>query len=172
MTDIVDALLAEAEAAMAEMRAAALRARALHARAELMRHMRGTAAKMRGRPLNEAAALVAREWMKAWQLDDAAYANVSTPVARFTRAFCFDALASTDATQAEILAAMTGLDTALSTLGTSIADQMAWRSECAHAWWDLVVPAPADVPDRASVPLLRNGVAFWENGCAERCRGA
>ncbi len=44
MTDVVDELLQEADRAVAAMREAAIRARALHARAELMRHMRTTAA--------------------------------------------------------------------------------------------------------------------------------
>jgi hypothetical protein len=172
MTDVVDDLLAEAAAAIADMREAALRARTLHARAELLRHMRGTAARMRDRPLDEAATRVAGEWMQAWQLDAAAYAAVSAPVARFTRAFCENARAANAATQHEILAAMHTLDAALATQGTSIADQMAWRSECAYGWWDLVAPTPTDLPARASVPRHVPGTPFWETGCAERCRGA
>ena len=46
MPDIVDTMLAEADAAIAAMQAAAMHARALHARAELLRHLRTTAAKL------------------------------------------------------------------------------------------------------------------------------
>ncbi len=80
MPHVVDEMLHEAESAIAAMRAAALRARALHANAELMRHMRTTAAKLATRPLAEAAALVAGDWMKAWHLDGTAYAEISPPM--------------------------------------------------------------------------------------------
>ncbi len=172
MTDLVDELLAEADAAIAAMQAAALRARALHAKAELMRHMRGTAAKLSKLPLNEAAEKVAGEWMKAWQLDATAYAALSGDVRRFTLAFCRNAQGETAATQQEIRDAIVALDTALAGHGTSIADQMAFRSECAHGWWDLVVPRPGGLPPRAFVPLHVPGTAFWDTACAERCRPA
>ena len=40
------------------------------------------------------------------------------------------------------------LDEALAREGTSISEQMAWRSQCAHGWWELVAPTPADLPGR------------------------
>ncbi len=171
--DVVDNLLREAEQAIVAMRAAALHARRLHATAELMRHMRTTAAKMRARPLEEAAALVAGEWMKAWHIDGDFYAAIEGPVGRFTRAFCVDVRGSTVQTQREIAEAIAGVEVALAGQGTSIADQMAWRSECAHGWWDVVVPTPADLPhraERAGMPRYQAGMPFWETGCAPHCR--
>jgi len=50
---------------------------------------------------------------------------------------------------------------------------MAWRSECAHGWWDLVEPVPVDLPgrkERPSVPQRAPGTPFWEAGCASFCR--
>jgi hypothetical protein len=170
---VVDGMLDEAARAIEAMRAAALHARNLHARAELMRHMRTTAAKMRARPLDEAAALVAAEWMQAWHIDGAVYAAIAEPAARFTRAFCVDANGSTEATQHDIADAIRDVEAALASQGTSIADQMAWRSECAHGWWELVVPTPADLPHRAAragMPRHQAGTAFWETGCAPHCR--
>jgi hypothetical protein len=170
---VVDDMLGEAAQAIEAMREAALNARRLHARAELMRHMRTTAAKMRARPLDEAAALVAGEWMKAWHIDGAVYAAIAEPVARFTRAFCVDANASTKTTQREIADAISDVEAALGSQGTSIADQMAWRSECAHGWWELVMPTPADLPhraERAGMPRYQPGTPFWDAGCAPHCR--
>ena len=89
MPHIVDDLLNEAEAAMAQMRDAALRARILHARAELLRHMRGTAAKNAGRP--DTGARIADEWMRAWGLGADAYPDLAAPFRAFTEAFCADA---------------------------------------------------------------------------------
>jgi hypothetical protein len=172
MPDLVDELQHAAAQAIAAMRVAALEARRLHANAELMRHMRGTAAKLVARPLDEAAALVAGEWMKAWHLDGDAYAALGPDVARFCLAFCRDARGATPATQADIREAIGALEAALGQHGTSIADQMAWRSECAHGWWELVVPTPDDLParsDRPGMPRHRAGAAFWEIGCAARC---
>ena len=57
--------------------------------------------------------------------------------------------------------------------GTSISDQMAFRSQCAHGWWEQVKPVPADLPGRKprpSVPGPESGKAFWEAGCADFCR--
>jgi hypothetical protein len=172
MADVVDELQAAATLAIQRMREAALAARGLHARAELMRHMRGTAAKMVGRPVAEAASLVAREWMAAWHLDDGAYADLAEDVGRFVLAFCEDARGSTATTQQAIRDGIAGLDAALGRHGTSIADQMAWRSECAYGWWEMVAPTPADLPDRparATMPRYREGLAFWDVGCATRC---
>lgn len=169
MTHVIDEMLQQAADAIAAMRQAARHARALHARAELMRHMRGTAARLATRPLPEAAALVAGEWMKAWQLDETAYQAVSQDVRRFTEAFCADARDTTPATQHAILEATETLETALTTIGTTIADQMAWRSECAHGWWELVAPTPAGLPARPGIPPAPGGKPFWESGCPERC---
>lgn len=175
MPHVVDEMLHEAEAAIAAMRDAALRARALHARAELMRHMRSTAAKLAARPLAEAAALVAGEWMKAWHLDGRAYADIAADVRRFAEAFVQDAQHPGPATGPAIRDAIAALDAALARHGTTLADQMAWRSQCAHGWWDLVVPSPPDLPDRPDrpgVPRHQPGTAFWQAGCAAHCAAA
>ena len=170
MPHIVDTMLAEADAAIAAMQQAAIRARALHARAELLRHMRGTAAKMSGRPADEAAALVAGEWMKAWHLDGDAYADIAADVRHFTDAFVRDAQGSTPATQAAIRTTTDALDAALARHGTTLADQMAWRSQCAHGWWSLVAPYPPGYPERPTVPAPAPGAPFWQAGCAEQCK--
>jgi hypothetical protein len=172
MPDLVDDLQQQAAVAMTAMRTAAVDARRLHARAELMRHMRGTAAKLAARPMQEAASLVAGEWMKAWHLDGGAYAALGPDVARFCMAFCLDARGTTPQTQQAIRDAIAALDVALGRHGMTIEDQMAWRSECAHGWWEFVVPTPPDLParsDRPGVPRHRVAEPFWEVGCAPRC---
>jgi hypothetical protein len=171
MPHIVDDLLNEAEAAMAQMRDAALRARILHARAELLRHMRGTAAKNAGRP--DTGARIADEWMRAWGLGADAYPDLAAPFRAFTEAFCADAEAPSASSSAAIGAALEALEVAIAGTGTTLADQMAFRSHCAHGWWEMVVPVPSDPPrgERyADVPVWRKGVAFWDIACAARCR--
>ena len=173
MPHIVDQLQAEAATAIAAMRDAALFARRLHARAELLRHMQQTAAKLADQPAEQAIERVVREWMQAWHIDTERYVELLGDVRRFAAAFCSDARGSTPATQADIREATEALDAALVSHGTSIADQMAWRSQCAHGWWDMVVPTPLDLPGRAErpgIPRFQPGLAFWEIGCAERCR--
>jgi hypothetical protein len=173
MPHSVDQVQAEAATAIRAMRAAALSARQLHARAELLRHMQQTAAKLADQPPEQAIERVMREWMQAWHIDTGPYAELLEDARRFAAAFCADARGSTPATQAAIGAATDALDAALAHHGTSIADQMAWRSQCAHGWWDMVVPTPWDLPGRAErpgVPRYQAGLAFWEIGCAERCR--
>ena len=85
MPHIVDDLLNEAEAAIDQMRESALRARMLHARAELLRHMRGTAARHAGRP--DAAAKIADEWMRAWGVGADAYPDLAARSAISPRRF-------------------------------------------------------------------------------------
>jgi hypothetical protein len=160
MTHPVDAHLELAERAIAAMQAAAIAARAAHARAELLRHMRTTARKMAGQPVDAAAAKVCGEWMKAWSLDAGAYPALAEDIRRFAAAFCADATGSTPATQGEISASLAGLEAGFVATGTTLADQMAFRSECAHGWWELVVPKPANSA----------GEAFWTRGCPPHCR--
>jgi hypothetical protein len=173
MPHIVDQLQTEAATAIAAMRDAALSARRLHARAELLRHMHQTAAKLADQSPEQAIERVVREWMQAWHIDTGRYVELLGDVRHFAAAFCTDARGSTPATQAAIRETTEALDAALVRHGTSIADQMAWRSQCAHGWWDMVVPTPPDLPGRAErpgVPRYQPGLAFWEIGCAERCR--
>lgn len=165
---LVARMAAEAEAAVAAMRDAALRARTLHARAELMRHMAATARKALegGRPRDEAAALVAREWMQAWGLgcgtglDDAARGFVAAHL---------DAAAGAPGAEAALAGSLAALDAALAAAGTTLADKMAWRSECAHGWWGQVRPPPAGLPPRPGIPAPDPGRPFWDSGCAPHC---
>jgi hypothetical protein len=155
----VDAHLAAAQDAIAAMRAAALAARAAHARAELLRHMRTTAAKMRGLDVDTAAERVRGEWMKAWRLDAGGYPALGAAIRAFAAAFCRDAGTSDDATRLAIAATLETLEAGFVAAGTTLADQMAFRSECAHGWWASVVPKP------------ESGLApFWESGCPPHCR--
>lgn len=156
----VDAHLELADRAIVAMQAAALAARTAHARAELLRHMRTTARKMSGQPVETAAAKVCEEWMKAWSLDAGAYPALAEVIRRFAAAFCADAAGSTSATQAQIASSLTRLEAGFVATGTTLSDQMAFRSECAHGWWELVVPKPAG----------GTGGAFWTRGCPPHCR--
>jgi hypothetical protein len=169
MPDVVDEMLREAQDAINAMQATALHARALHARAELLRHMRSTAAKHAARAPAEAAGQVASEWMAAWHLDGQAYADIAADVRAFTEAFVRNAQAPSAATQQAIRDATAALDTALARHGTTLADQMAWRSQCAHGWWDMVVPAPPGLPGRPGVPPYQPGTPFWHAACAAHC---
>ena len=158
MTHIVDAMQGEATEAIRLMREAALAARHFHARAELMRHMRTTAAKFTGRPTEQAAAAIASEWMKAWSLEPAAYTAIAAEAAAFTQAFCRDAQEPTVETQRAIAKSLDNLETAFRSMGTTLSDEMAFRSECAHGWWADVMPPPAsgDQP-------------FWMAGAKPHC---
>lgn len=160
MSHPVDDHLELAERAIAAMQAAALAARIAHARAELLRHMRTTARKMVGQPVDIAAAKVCGEWMKAWSLDAGAYPALAADISGFAAAFCVDAASSTPATQAAIAAALERLEAGFVATGTTLSDQMAFRSECAHGWWESVVPKPGSATNEP----------FWLRGCAPHCR--
>ena len=173
MSGFVDELQAEAMAAIAEMQKAALAARHLHARAELMRHMLTTARKMMDRPKAEAVEAVVREWLNAWNLDRHAWPHIATEIENLTAAFHDVAHDPSPAHDAALRASTAALDAALAREGTTISDQMAWRSQCAHGWWELVRPVPPDLPgakERPSVPPLLKNAPFWESGCAAFCR--
>jgi ATP-dependent exoDNAse (exonuclease V) beta subunit len=173
MPHFVDALRAEAEAAIAAMREAALRARQVHARAELMRHMLLTAHKVKHKPKPEAVEAVVAEWMKAWHLTRSDWPQLARQMEAFTATFYDYANDPSDTADAALRDACSGLDAALANEATSISDQMAWRSQCAHGWWDMVSPTPRDLPgrvDREMVPDFKPGVPFWEVGCADMCK--
>lgn len=161
-------MAADAEAAVAAMREAALRARGLHARAELMRHMAATArnALAGGRPRDEAAAFVAWEWMQAWGLGNGA--GLDDAARNFVAAH-LDAAAGMPGAEAALSGSLAALDAALAAAGTTLADEMAWRSECAHGWWAQVRPSPAG--PRPGVPGPDLTRPFWANGCAPHCGG-
>ncbi len=154
----------KAAAAIAAMRAAAEQAREIHARAELMRHMRMTAAKNKGRPREEAVRAVVDEWLFAWALDRS-WPHVAAMEA-LTRAFCDYVEAPSDARDRAVRAACDAITRAFAAAGKPLADQMAWRSMCAHGWWAQVRPAPAGQGrgDRAWPQR-----PFWEEGCPKEC---
>src|SRR5262245_55558832 len=131
-----------AAAAIAAMRATAEHARAIHARAELMRHMRMTAAKNKDRPRDVAVRAVVDEWLEAWALDRASWPHVAEMEA-LTRAFLDYVAGPGDATDRAVRAAWDAITRAFAAAGKPLADQMAWRSMCAHGWWAQVRPAPA-----------------------------
>lgn len=173
MPHFVEALQQEAAEAIAQMQEAALRARHAHARAELMRHMLTTARKVKDKPKAEAVETVVREWMDAWNLARTDWPHIAREMEAFTEAFHDYANDPSDAHDERLREACVALDIVLEKEGTSISDQMAFRSQCAHGWWEQVKPVPADLPGRKprpSVPGPESGKAFWEAGCADFCR--
>ena len=173
MAHVVDELRTEAEVAILAMQEAARRARHVHAKAELMRHMLTTARKALDRPRAAAVETVVGEWMAAWHLDRAAWPHVAREIEGLTEAFLDYAAAPSEAGDGALRRAIAGLDDALGKEGTSIADQMAWRSQCAHGWWEWVEPTPEALPgrkDRPTVPTPQPGRPFWDAGCADFCR--
>jgi hypothetical protein len=107
--------------------------------------------------------------MKAWDLDAERYADLAIHIRSFTESFCRDAHAPDAASSAAIAAALARLEPAFERTGATLADQMAFHSECAHGWWEMVVPAPQDSRDRPGVPRWKPGMAFWEAGAAPYC---
>jgi len=172
-SDFVDELQAEAQAAIVRMREAALEARRLHARAELLRHMRTTARKVKDQPREAAVAQVVREWLQAWGMSEGALAGCEAEMRAFTGAFCAEAEQPAGASDRGLREATAALDAALEARGANLADEMAWRSECTHGWWELVSPTPARLrPSGRALPKPGSDQPFWEAGCAPRCRPA
>lgn len=173
MPHFVEEMREEADVAIARMREAALAARHLHARAELMRHMLTTARKVADKPKAEAVETVVREWMDAWNLDRHDWPHIAREMETFTAAFHDYANEPSDVRDITLRESCAALDEALAREGTSISEQMAFRSQCAHGWWELVAPTPADLPGRKprpSMPAPRTDAPFWEAGCADFCR--
>ena len=173
MSHFVEELQQQAAEAMAAMREAALTARHIHARAELMRHMRTTAAKSKDRPKAEAVDAVLTEWLEAWHVPRHDWPHIADEMQKFTATFYDYANDPSDANDRRMRVATEALDQALAAEGTTISDQMAFRSMCAHGWWEAVVPTPADLSGRKvrpTVPPLPKDRPFWEAACAEQCR--
>jgi hypothetical protein len=165
MAHLVAELDAEARADIAAMRAAALRARDTHARAELMRHMLMTAGKVKERPRDEAVRFIVDHWLEAWHLERASWPHVAEMTA-FAAAFHAYAGAPTDAHDQRVRTTCAALAEAFAAAGMPIADQMAWRSVCAHGWWAEVRPAP---PGRGRADRDWPAAPFWEQGCLPEC---
>lgn len=167
MTDYTTELAREARADIAAARDASRRARATHARAELMRHMMMTTAKSMCEARAVSVRLVTDEWIDAWQRTRDNYPFVAQMEA--LSGACYDWLHAKDAaTDAAVRRAFEALDAACRAHGTTIADEMAWRSGCSHLWWGDIGPAPdkAEYRDRA-----RRLDALWDRGCPPECLG-
>jgi hypothetical protein len=81
---------------------------------------------------------------------------------------CYDAL-RTPSNRADraLREAFAALEHACVTNGTTLADEMAWRSGCSHGWWNDVRPSPkGDYPERS-----RRSEPLWERGCPPECLG-
>ena len=173
MPHFIEALRLDAEAAIVRMQEAAREARRLHAHAELMRHMLTTARKVKDQPRQQAVETVVREWMEAWQLDRSEWPHIAREMQTFTEAFYDYANDPSDAKDRRVRDCAAALDEALARSNTSIADQMAFRSQCAHGWWEWVEPVPPDLPGRKARPTVpgpRAEQPFWTIGCADFCR--
>ena len=84
----------------------------------------------------------------------------------FAAAFHAYAIAPTDAHDDAVRATCVRLELAFFSAGMPIADQMAWRSICAHGWWAQVRPAP---PGRGRPDRDWPHDPFWEHGCLPEC---
>lgn len=172
MVHLVDDLQAQAAQAVERMQQAAIAARHTHARAELMRHMLATARKVKDRPRAEAVETVVSEWLGAWHLERTQWPHLAREMEALTEVFYDYVHDMSDANDARLRRSCDILDTAFARAETTISDQMAWRSQCAHGWWELVSPTPVDLPgrkQRSAVPTYVAGAAFWNTGCADFC---
>jgi hypothetical protein len=165
MSDLTTELRQQAEADIAAAREAALRARTSHGRAELMRHMMMAAAKVPDRSREEAVDFVMVEWLTAWGLDRATCPQ--SPQMEALAGACHDALrAPGPESDAALRTAFAALERAYAVAGTSVADEMAWRSGCSHVWWADIRPAPAGA---GYSKLAARTETLWERGCAPHC---
>ena len=167
MKDFTSELKHAADVDIAAARDAALRARAMHSRAELMRHMMLTTARSTHRTRDESIALVVDEWLDAWQRGRGNYPYVAQMEA--LSGACYDAIKSPSAaTDNAVRDAFAAMERACVSHGSTLADEMAWRSGCSHAWWGDFRPAPnlPEYRDRA-----RRSETLWERGCPKECLG-
>jgi len=167
MTDFTAELRHAADADVAAAREASLRARAMHARAELMRHMMLTTAKSTGEARDASIRLVTDEWLDAWRRTRENYPYVALMEA--LSGACYDWLRARDAAaDRAVRAAFAALETACVSRGTTLADEMAWRSGCSHTWWGDIRPAP-NLPEYRDRAQRRE--ALWDRGCPRECMG-
>ena len=165
MRHLVDELKARADEQIATMRDAALRARDTHARAELVRHMLMTASHVKTKPTAEAVAFIVGHWLEAWSLSRESWPHVGEMEA-FAAAFHAYAVTPSHANDDAVRATCVRLELAFVSAGMPIADQMAFRSVCAHGWWAHVRPRPPGVGRREPGAPDR---PFWELGCRPEC---
>ena len=167
MNDYATQLTHAADAHMASAREAALRARLAHALAELMRHMMLTTAKSLDRPRAESVRLVVDEWLDAWRRTRDNYPYVAHMEA--LSGACYDALRAPNAdTDRAVREAFAGLEHACVDNGTTLADEMAWRSGCSHIWWGDIHPAP-NLPEYRE--QAKRSESLWQRGCPPECLG-
>jgi len=167
MNDFAAKLKHAADATIASAREAALTARLMHARAELMRHMMLTTAKSVDRPRAESVRLVVDEWLDAWRRTRDNYPYVAHMEA--LSGACYDALrAPTAESDRAVREAFAGLEHACVDNGTTLADEMAWRSGCSHAWWGDIHPAP-NLPEYRE--QAKRSESLWQRGCPPECLG-
>jgi hypothetical protein len=167
MTDFTSELKHAADADITAAREAAQRARAMHARAELMRHMMLTTAKSTHESRETSVRLVTDEWLDAWRRTRENYPYVALMEA--LSGACYVWLHAKDAaTENAVRNAFAHLETACVSHGTTLADEMAWRSGCSHLWWGDVRPAPnlPEYRDRA-----QRSESLWDRGCPQECLG-
>ena len=165
MTHFVAQLRREAEVEIDAMKRAALRARDAHARAELMRHMLMTADRVKTEPAASAVRFIVDHWLEAWHLDRGTWPHVAD-METFAAAFHAYAGDPNDAHDAAVRAAADRIEKAFADAALPLAEQMAWRSVCAHGWWALVRPAP---PGRGRTDREWPREAFWADGCPAHC---
>ena len=165
MKHLVDELKSRADDQIAIMRDAALRARDTHARAELMRHMLMTANRVKSKRPAEAVAFIVDHWLDAWGLARDSWPHVAEMEA-FAAAFHAYAISPSHANDDAVRATCVRLELAFVSAGMPIADQMAFRSICAHGWWAHVRPRPQEVGPREPGAPDR---PFWELGCRPEC---
>ena len=84
----------------------------------------------------------------------------------FAAAFHAYAIARSDANDDAVRSSCIRLELAFFSAGMPIADQMAWRSICAHGWWAQVRPAPAG---KGRTDRDWPTEPFWEHGCLPDC---
>ncbi|MFO1302919.1 MAG: hypothetical protein U1F54_04260 [Burkholderiales bacterium] len=165
MSDFTTELRDAAQSDIAAAHHAALRARAMHSRAELMRHMMLTTAKSTDRSRDESIRLVTDEWLDAWRRDRTNYPYVAQMES--LSGACYDALkAPSPQTDGALREAFEALERACTAHGTTLADEMAWRSGCSHMWWGDVRPAP-NLPEYRE--RAQRSEALWERGCPPEC---
>jgi hypothetical protein len=121
---------------------------------------------MKQHPRDAAIARIVDEWLAAWALDRS-WPHVKEMEA-LSAAFLDHALAPSEATDRVIRAVFDKLECVFASAGLPVADQMAWRSACAHAWWAQVRPAPTG---KGRTDRSWPARPFWEEGCPPHCLG-